>query len=270
VKFQQLEYETDDAIALVRLNRPDQLNALTHVLEAELREAMEHADSDPSIRAIVLTGAGRAFCAGFDMQELESMTADDVLRRDRTRAYDVGARPDYQTRYSYFPGVSKPIICAINGAAAGLGMIMALYSDFRLASQTAVFATAFAKRGLVAEHGIAWILPRVVGHANAIDLLLTSRKINAAEALSIGLVGRVVAPDDLLPTARDLARLLSRDVSPRSLRVMKRQLWTSPYQTLNDAIRNANEEMYRSLQSDDFKEGVAHFIERRPARFTGN
>ena len=140
---------------------------------------------------------------------------------------------------------------------------------FRLASAHAVFATAFAKRGLIAEHGIAWMLPRIVGHAHATDLLLTSRKIDAAEALAMGLVHRVVPADALPGAALALARSLSHEVSPRSVRVMKRQLWESPFQTLGDAVASANAEMVQSLRSEDFKEGVAHFIEKRAPRFTG-
>jgi len=269
MSYQQIETVVENAIAVITLKRPDRMNALTKVLEAELRDAMEHAGRNPEIRAIVLTGAGRAFCAGMDMEELEVLPPEDIQAEEWMRPYDMNRRADYQTRYSYFPAVPKPIISAINGAAAGLGMVMALYSDFRIASEKAVFATAFAKRGLIAEHGISWILPRIVGHANALDLLLTSRKIDAAEALRIGLVNRVVPADQLLQEAHALASLLSTEVSPRSVRVMKRQIWESPYQGLGDAVALANAEMFTSLQSEDFREGVAHFIERRPARFLG-
>lgn len=267
--FNQLICSVDGAVATIRLNRPGRMNALTQVLENELRTAVEQADADPSVRAIILTGEGRAFCAGMDMEELEVLPPDDIRRQDWMRPYDMNRRADYQTRYSYFPAAGKPIISAINGAAAGLGLVMALYSDFRLASENAVFATAFAKRGLIAEHGIAWILPRIVGHANAIDLLLTSRKIDATEALAMGLVSRVLAPDELLPAAQALATVLATEVSPRSTRVMKRQIWDAPFGDLGAAIADANREMYDSIQSEDFKEGVAHFLERRPARFTG-
>ena len=171
--------------------------------------------------------------------------------------------------YSYFPAVPKPIISAINGAAAGLGLVMALYSDFRIASDKAVFATAFAKRGLIAEHGTAWILPRMVGHANAIDLMLTSRKIDAAEALAMGLVHRVTPAAGLQDAAKALATSLSTEVSPRSVAVMKRQLWESPYQTLGEAVALANAEMVESIRSENFKEGIAHLVEKRPARFPG-
>lgn len=269
MNYQQILYSQDGATAVITLNRPERMNALTKVLEAELRSAVEHAGRDPQMRAIVLTGAGRGFCAGMDMDELEVLPPDDIQAEQWMRPYDMNRRADYQTRYSYFPAAPKPIVCAINGAAAGLGLVMALYSDFRIASQQAVFATAFAKRGLIAEHGIAWMLPRIVGHAHAMDLLLTSRKVDAAEALAMGLVQRVTAPDELLPAAMALAHALGTEVSPRSVRVMKRQLWESPFQTLGESVALANAEMFLSLQSEDFKEGVAHFQERRPARFTG-
>lgn len=267
--YETLKYSVDQAIVTITLNRPERMNALTKVLEAELRSAVERAGSDDSVRAIVLTGAGRAFCAGMDMDELEALPPDDIRAERWMRPYDMNRRADYQTRYSYFPAAPKPIISAINGAAAGLGLVMALYSDFRIASEKAVFATAFSKRGLIAEHGIAWMLPRIVGHANAIDLLLTSRKISADEALSIGLVHRVLPAESLMEAALTLARQLSDEVSPRSVRVMKQQLWEAPFQTLGDAIAQANAEMVLSLQSEDFQEGVAHFIERRAPRFSG-
>lgn len=266
---QQILSTVDGATAVITFNRPDRMNALTKVLEAQLRDAIEWAGRNPDIRAIVLTGAGRAFCAGMDMDELEVLPPEDIRAEQWMRPYDMNRRADYQTRYSYLPAAPKPVISAVNGAAAGLGLVLALYSDFRIASEQAVFATAFARRGLIAEHGIAWMLPRVVGHANAIDLLLTSRKVDAAEALRMGLVHRVVAADRLLPEALALARALSTEVSPRSVRVMKRQLWEAPYQGLGEAVVLANAEMVASLQSEDFQEGVAHFQQRRPARFTG-
>lgn len=267
--YETIAYSVTDSVATITLNRPDRMNALTKVLEAELRSAIEHAGKDANVRAIVLTGAGRAFCAGMDMDELEVLPPEDIQAEQWMRPYDMNRRADYQTRYSYFPAAPKPIISAVNGAAAGLGLVMALYSDFRIASDKAVFTTAFAKRGLIAEHGIAWMLPRIVGHANAIDLLLTSRKIDANEAMDIGLIHRVVPAGNLMESAQQLAHLLGNDVSPRSVRIMKQQLWEAPYQTLGEAVAQANAEMVLSLQSEDFKEGVAHFIERREPRFSG-
>lgn len=267
--YEQLIYAGEGPVATITLNRPERMNALTKVLEAELRSAIERAGRDPAVRAIVLTGAGRAFCAGMDMQELEVLPPEDIQAEQWMRPYDMNRRADYQTRYSYFPAAPKPIVSAINGAAAGLGLVMALYSDFRIASSKAAFATAFAKRGLIGEHGIAWMLPRVVGHAHATDLLLTSRKVDAAEALRMGLVHRVVAPEDLASAAQALALGLATEVSPRSVRVMKQQLWEAPSQSLGEAIALANAEMVSSLRSEDFQEGVRHFIEKRAPAFSG-
>lgn len=269
MNYEQILYTVSGPVATITLNRPERMNALTKVLERELRTAMESADQDPDVRVIVLTGAGKAFCAGMDMDELEVLPPDDIRAQEWMKPFDMNRRSDYQTRYSYFPNLQKPVIAAINGAAAGLGLIMALYSDFRFASDNAVFATAFAKRGLIAEHGIAWILPRIVGHAHATDLLLSSRKIAANEALGMGLVSRVVPQEQLVCEVNAYAEELAKHVSPRSIRVMKRQLWEAPYQTLSEAITLANHEMYHSIQSDDFKEGVSHFLEKRPAKFTG-
>jgi enoyl-CoA hydratase/carnithine racemase len=267
--YEQLLYTVDGSVATITLNRPERMNALTKVLEAELRAAIDQATREVTVRAIVLTGAGRAFCAGMDMEELEVLPPEDIQAEQWMRPYDMNRRADYQTRYSYFPAAPKPIISAINGATAGLGLVMALYSDFRIASEKAVFATAFAKRGLIAEHGIAWMLPRIVGHAHATDLLLTSRKINANEALTMGLINRIVPADDLRSQAQALANTLSTDVSPRSVRVMKRQLWEAPYQSLGESVALANAEMVESISSEDFTEGVRHFVERRPAQFSG-
>ncbi|WP_061958436.1 enoyl-CoA hydratase [Cupriavidus pauculus] len=261
--------ERSPHVAIVTLNRPDKLNALTKVMEAELREAMESADRDDTIRVVVLTGAGKGFCAGMDINELEILPPGDIRAAQWMRPYDMNRRADYQTRYGYFPAMRKPVISAINGAAAGLGLVFALYSDMRFASSKAAFSTAFARRGLIAEHGISWILPRVVGPGHAADLLYSARKVLAVEALQMRLVDRVCEPDDLMAYTLEYASDLAENVSPRSIRVMKHQLWEQPFQTLADATQMANTEMFESIQSDDFTEGVAHFIERRQARFTG-
>lgn len=271
--YQQLELTragAGDQVAILSFNRPDNMNALTKVMEAELRDAFACLDRNESVRAIVLTGKGRAFCAGMDIAELETLPPDDIREAEWMRPYDMNRRSDYQSRYSYFPAVKKPIISAINGAAAGLGLVFALYSDIRFASDKAVFSTAFAKRGLIAEHGIAWMLPRLVGPGVAADLLYSARKVNAQEALAMRLVERLVPADELIERAVAYAEDLAANVSPRSIRVIKQQLGEAPFQTLSDAVALANREMFDSIQSDDFKEGVAHFVERRPARFTGS
>lgn len=259
----------DEHIAVVTMNRPDKLNALTKVMEVQLRDTMEAIDRDDNIRVVVLTGAGKGFCAGMDINELEVLPPGDIRAAQWMRPFDMNRRADYQTRYGYFPAMRKPVIAAINGAAAGLGLVFALYSDMRFASSQAAFSTAFARRGLIAEHGISWLLPRVVGPGHAADLLYSARKVLADEALSIGLVDRVFEPEALLAQTLNYADDLACNVSPRSIRVMKHQMWEQPFQSLAEATRMANAEMFDSIQSEDFSEGVAHFIERRPANFTG-
>ena len=194
-RFQDLLYEVKDRICTVTLNRPDRLNAATDRMQTEIRLAMEQAGADDDVRAIILTGAGRGFCAGAEMAELDGLDPNDIKRTDVTRPFDPARRGDYQARFYFFPAVPKPIVAALNGPTAGLGLIYALYADVRFASEKAVFSTAFAKRGLIAEHGISWMLPLVVGHAAALDLLMSARKFDAAEALRIGLVSRTSPAD---------------------------------------------------------------------------
>lgn len=260
---------TNKHVAIVTLSRPDKMNALTKIMETELRNVFEQLDKSDDVRAIVLTGKGRAFCAGMDIDELEVLPPDDIQAAQWMSPYDMNRRADYQSRYAYFPAIRKPIICAINGATAGLGLIFALYCDMRFASDKAIFSTAFAKRGLIAEHGIAWILPRVVGPGNAADMLFSARKVGIEEALQMRLVDRKFPAEKLMEEAILYANDLAMNVSPRSIRVIKQQLTTAPFQSLSEATALANEEMFRSIQSADFKEGVSHFIERRPASFTG-
>jgi enoyl-CoA hydratase/carnithine racemase len=260
----------------VTLNRPDKLNALTLQMEKEVRAAMAQAEADDGVRVIILTGAGRGFCAGADLQDLgkvaNASSAADLERvlQDRfVGAQRADTRPDFQRAYSYFPAIGKPILGAINGSAVGLGFVLTLYCDLRFASDQARFSTAFSRRGLIAEHGISWMLPRLVGVANALDLLFSARMIDAAEALRMGLVNRVLPQGEFVDGVRAYARELATLVSPRSLRVMKRQVFEGLFQTLGEATDAANVEMMKSFGTADFREGVAHFLEKRPPAFTG-
>lgn len=274
MSYEHITAATEDRVTTITLNRPDKLNAWTRIMEREVREAMEEADQSDATRVIVLTGAGRGFCAGADMDLLSGIESGAEKREpgsvEGTRAYNVAVPADYQTRYSYFPALSKPVIAAINGPAAGLGMVMSLYCDMRFASRDAVFMTAFAKRGLIAEHGISWMLPRLIGHSAALDLLLSSRKVTAEEALKLGLVNQVYEADALMSAVQAYAVDLASNVSPRSMAVMKRQVYNAQFQSLNEAVAVGNEEMLKSFASEDFKEGVSHFMEKRAANFTGN
>ena len=264
----EITYAAEDGVAVVTLNRPDKLNAWTPTMEAEVREAMREASADDAVRVIVLTGAGRGFCAGADMETLNSIQAGGQARA-ASGPFDATANPNFAKTYSYFPAVPKPIIAAINGPCAGLGLVVALYADMRFASENAVFLTAFARRGLIAEHGISWLLPRLVGMANAADLLFSSRRVTADEAKELGLVNKVFSEDAFLDGVMGYASMLAREVSPRSLREMKKEIWNAQFQGLGEAIDAANADMRRSLTSEDFKEGVAHFVEKRAPAFTG-
>jgi enoyl-CoA hydratase/carnithine racemase len=274
--YEQILYEVRDRIATVTLNRPDKLNAWTGVMGREVRQAMDEAGRDEAVRVIVLTGAGRGFCAGADMQMLSGIVdagtaarIEDAQPARPAPEGDGAIRADFRGPYAYFPMVPKPIIAALNGATAGLGLVVSLYCDLRIAADTAVFTTAFSRRGLIAEHGVSWMLPRLVGLQHALDLLLSARKFTAQEALAMGLVSQVHPAATLMDGVRAYARELAELVSPRSIRVMKRQLWEAQFQTLAEATAVGDEEMRRSFAAEDFKEGVAHFVEKRAPRFTG-
>jgi enoyl-CoA hydratase/carnithine racemase len=269
VAYQQILYDVSDKIATVTLNRPDRMNAWTAIMEHEVREAMMAASRDDDVRVIVLTGACRAFCAGADMEALKTIDPDAMRRAENIPPFDMNRRPDWQTRYAYYPSIPKPVIGMLNGATAGIGLVHALYCDLRFAAEGAVFTTAFARRGLIAEHGISWMLPRLVGHANALDLLMSARRVSSDEALRMGLVNRLCPPEKLREETHAYARDLADFVSPSAIAVIKRQLYDVPFQTLAEATIDANREMLVSLRGADFKEGVASFVEKRPPRFTG-
>jgi len=273
---QEIVYQVADRIATITLNRPDKLNAWTAVMEREVRAAVGEAERDEQVRVIVLTGAGRGFCAGADMSLLSGVAEHGLDARGRAQALEnsrsigrEGVRGDFQRKYSYFPGIGKPMIAAINGPVVGLGLVIALYCDLRFASDAARFGTAFARRGLIAEYGMAWMLPRIVGHSNALDLLFSARMIDAAEALRMRLVNQVFPQDVFLAKVREYAGELAASVSPRSMRVIKRQVYDGMFQTLEEAFETSEREMLASLQCEDFKEGVAHFVEKRAPVFTG-
>ena len=273
----EILYDVSDRIATVTMNRPDRLNAYTPDMGQQMRAAMRRATDDPGVRVIVLTGAGKGFCAGADMNNLNTISSRGRSQGEGGNAaeaaagapFDPNSSPDFQTQHSYFPAVPKPVLAAINGACAGLGMVYALYCDMRFAAREARFTTAFARRGLIAEHGISWTLARVAGHAAALDLLMSARKFDADEALKLGVVDRVLPGEQLMDAVRAYATDLAANVSPRSMGVIKRQLWEVGQVPLRQAIEIGNREMLGSFASDDFREGVAHFVEKRPAAFTG-
>ena len=262
MNFREILYSVQDRVATITLNRPEKLNAWTPVMEGEFENAMRAATVDDGVRSILVTGAGRGFCAGADMSFLKSLG-----NRPATDARP--ARDEYLTRYSWMHEIPKPIIAAVNGPAVGLGCVIPLYCDIRLASPQAQFCAIFAKRGLIAEFGIAWILPHLVGLGNATDMLFTGRTVDAEEAVRMGLVSELLAEEDFPAHAWDFARKMASTVSPRSIAVIKRQIYGALNETLGASIARGFDEMMLSLECEDFKEGVAHFLEKRPPRFKG-
>lgn len=269
MSYSEIQYEVDRGVATVTLNRPDRLNAWTPVMGGEMRDAMVTARADDAVRAIVLTGAGRGFCAGADMNSLTAISAAGETKARPFTPVDPAGRIDFHHPMTWLPSIDKPLIAAVNGPAAGLGLAMLLFCDLRFAADTASFVTAFSKRGLIAEHGTSWMLTRLVGHSRALDLMYSSRKVTADEAFRIGLADRVVGDGAVLAEAQAYARDLADTVSPRSIRIIKRQLWDALFTDLRASMKDADREMALSLASDDFKEGVAHFVEKRAPRFTG-
>jgi enoyl-CoA hydratase/carnithine racemase len=247
-------HEIRDSVALLTLNRPNRLNAWTPAMEKRYFGLLEAANDDSAVRVIVVTGAGRGFCSGVDMEALQAIGG--------------GGTFEHSGKAQTFPlTIEKPILAAVNGACAGLGLVQALMCDLRFAAAGAKFTTAFVRRGLVAEHGISWLLPRLVGHAHALDLLLSGRVILAEEAAAIGLVNRVVEPAELVETTFAYARDLAANCSPMAMSAIKRQVYRHYELGLVPALAETNELMAKSLEAADFREGVASFLEKRPPRF---
>ena len=274
--YEDLTYEAKDGIALVTLNRPQALNAFTAAMGQSLEQAVGDAVADDGVRVIVLTGAGRGFCAGADMKILQkiapgrpAVTRAQNVKHDFRSGLGPDVGPHYGGRFGYLLQCRKPVIAAINGPAAGLGLVLALYADIRFMASEAKLTTSFAQRGLIAEHGISWLLPRLVGPAHALDLLLSARKVKATQAERLGIVNKVFPQEIFMQEVISYALELARTVSPRSMAVIKAQVWKAMHQSFADALVTADAEMQKSFASADFKEGVAHFVEKRAPAFTG-
>ncbi len=276
------DYETiltdvADGVATITLNRPDRLNAWTGTMAREVRGAVYEAGRNADVRVIVVTGAGRGFCAGADMDALQDI-GDNADSRDDGNdfppwpEYPGAPGPSldglYPGRFGYLYACPKPVIAAINGPCAGIGLIFTLYCDMRFTVNEAKYTTAFAARGLIAEHGISWLLPRLVGEANAFDLLLSARKFTGAEAAELGMVNRSFGSvEDMRAHVSEAAAHLAVNASPRSMAIMKAQMRRAYFQSYAEALTTADEEMTGSFATDDFREGVDSFVERRVPQF---
>lgn len=259
-------YAVADGVATITLNKPEKLNALDDAMVAALWDSVRQAAEDPEARVILLTGAGRAFCAGADVTGFGEVEPSALLTK-MPRPFDMNQRPDYQTRHTLFPAIPKPIIAMINGPAAGLGLLYAMLCDIRFVAEEAVLTTAFARRGLAAEYGFAWILTRLVGQAHALDLLLTGRRFTGREALRMGLANRALPADQLADTVHSYAQEMVRLCSPAAMKAMKAQVYEVPFETLAESVRAANQLMLVMNSSEDFEEGTRSFLEKRPPRF---
>jgi enoyl-CoA hydratase/carnithine racemase len=260
----EILFETMGRVALIRLNRPQQLNALTYRMLADIRRLVSEAERDPEVTAIAFVGEGRGFCSGLDAEVLRQTTqAGESRPTERAEA----ARADPPGMFSYLPLISKPVISAVNGVAAGGGFVLAMMSDLRFGSDNASFTTVFSKRGLIAEHGTSWVLPRLVGPSRALDLLWSSRRVTADEASRIGLLDRVVPADALLETVVAYSDDLAAQISPSAIAVMKSQVWRHLSEPMLPALADADRLTQAQLKHPDAYEGAMSLLERRAPNF---
>jgi enoyl-CoA hydratase/carnithine racemase len=273
--YQEIQYEVDDPVATITLNRPQALNAWTDRMGLEFRHAVASAEADPRVVGIVITGAGRGFCAGADISRLTAASAGkygaDRFPEPGGLAADPGdpaAGDDLHLgTHTFLLSVPKPVIAAINGPVAGMAVPIVLACDLRFMAEDAILFTAFAERGLIAEWGTSWLLPRLVGTAVALDLLFSSRKITGTEAAALRLVNAAVPAGEVLAHAQRYVRDLAATSSPISMAIMKRQVYQQLHAGLLASEREARALMMESFGRADFREGVSAFTERRSPRF---
>lgn len=253
-----VSYERRGRLAVIRLERPDALNALTYPMIAGIEAAARRAEADPEAFALCITGSGRGFCAGIDM----SILAESA--RNRPAAADEARNP---ALFSFLLSISKPVIAAVNGVAAGGGFVLAMMSDLRFMAQDATMTTVFSRRGLVAEHGTSWLLPRLVGTSRALDLLWSARRVDAQEAYRLGLADRLAPAVELLDAVATYVDEMAATVSPTAVAAIKRQVYAHWELDFDAAAHEAHTLMATALAHPDATEGAVSFVERRPPRF---
>jgi enoyl-CoA hydratase/carnithine racemase len=263
-------YDVADAIATITLSRPERLNAWTGRMHTEYRALLAEAAHDQNVRVIVVTGAGRGFCAGADAKALEGHVergSYDAGVGDDLARPGYGIRPEFDADFAYHFGIPKPIIAAINGPAAGVGLVLACFCDLRFAASGVKLTTSHGRLGLPAEYGLSWLLPRLIGLTHATDLLLSSRVVLSEEAAAFGLINRVLPPAELMVATYDYARMLATEVAPSSLAATKLQLYADLHGDVATSVRDAGQRMADMMQGADFAEGVAALTEKRPTQF---
>ena len=262
--YPDLLYHVESGIATITLNRPDRLNAITMAMLTSLSGALRAADQDTDVRVIVLTGAGRGFCAGLDIKDVVSGTgigADGAGLA--TARFDLAGSPPVVLHTT-----DKPVICALNGAAAGYGMDIALGCDIRIASREAKLAAVFTKRGILPESGGSWLLPRLIGWAKAAEVAFRGLTLSAQESLELGLVNRVVEPDELMPVTMEMATEIAAN-APLAVQATKRMMRLGLEETFEANVHHVFLQLLPLFQTEDFREGMRSFLEKRPARFQG-
>jgi enoyl-CoA hydratase/carnithine racemase len=269
-----LLYEAEDGVAVLTLNRPERRNAVDVELGEALNGALVRAATDKSVRVLIITGAGESFCAGGDAVRLQENAAggptSSVIRAlDPNPIFDAvpDTPPEHRSRYTFAAAMPIPVIAAVNGAAAGAGLALALSADIRIAAPKAAFIASFARIGGAPEMGLAWTLPRLIGVGPATDMLLTGRRVEAEEALRLGLVTRIAGEDALMDEVMALARDLAERCSPRTMRLTKQMLRAAQTQTFAEAFEVARHEAIEAFASADFREGVLALKERRAPNF---
>ncbi|MGD9753139.1 MAG: enoyl-CoA hydratase/isomerase family protein [Acidimicrobiia bacterium] len=261
---------TEDPVCVITLNRPEKLNAFTYRTLAELRVAVEAAAADPAVVGIIITGAGRGFSAGLDADTLAAVTGAAGGGGGRAAAPDEAAQleaGELPGLFTYLLSVPKPVIAAVNGVAAGGGLVLSSLCDVRIASTEASFTTVFLKRGLVAEHGTSWVLPRALGPGRALDLLWTSRRIGAEEALAAGMVEHVVPAGELVERAVQYVREIAASASPAAIAATKRMVYDHLGLGYPDALRDADRAQWEAIEGPDAAEGARALLEKRAPAF---
>ena len=264
MSYEQILFEVEDQIAIITLNRPDRLNAYTPHMLQEIIDALQRIESDDGIRVSILTGAGRGFCAGADLESGED-TFDPTKRKKSPRGQ---IRPG-SGFLRFMLGLKKPVIAAINGPAVGVGVSLLLPLDIRIAAESARIGLVFNRRGVLPEFGSPWFLPRIVGFSRAAELLYTGRILSSQVALEYGLVSRVVPDDELLPAARELGREIAVNCAPVSIALTKHMLWQFTFELDIDKVDSINMRYFDwSGKQPDAREGIKSFLEKRQPRWT--
>lgn len=265
-----IRLERDGGVAIVTLDRPDRMNAWTGRMHTEYREVFAHLEADPTVRAAVVTGSGRAFCAGADTAALEGHVA--AGRYDRGLPAEPatpghGVRSEYDHAFAWHYGLRFPVVAAVNGAAAGVGLVLACYCDLRFVADDAKLTTSAPRLGLPAEYGLSWVLPRLVGIGHAADLLISSRVIRGPEAAQMGLANRSLPTGDVFPAAMEWAQAVAQEVSPAAAALAKAQLYADLHGDVGTAVATSERLLDETIAGADYAEGVAAWMGKRPPRF---